>query len=115
MIEQIDIDVIEMRYKDWVAVGYPTAFQLAHEMPALIAEVRRLRTELSKMVQAHNDVFNEWEKASGEAVRATELERQRWIDALEQVYRSAASEFNDIRYRMTISEVCKAIKAKAIE
>lgn len=36
----------------------------------LLAEVGRLKEQVERLVKAHNDMFNNWETASGEAYRA---------------------------------------------
>lgn len=46
-------------------------------IPALIDKIRRTEAALADTVKAHNDVFNLWETASGEAAAADAAERNR--------------------------------------
>ena len=111
MIEARDIDAIEVRFEAWRKRHGDVI--LEQDVPMLIAEVRQLRAELSKMVQAHADVFNEWQKASGEAARATQVERQRWFDAAERVLASFYSRFLGGRDRDSANEVWRNIVMQA--
>lgn len=51
-------------------------------IPALIDKIRRTEAALADTVKAHNDVFNLWETASGEAAAAEEKVRE--LEALVQ-------------------------------
>jgi hypothetical protein len=109
MTEPLDLEAIEAAYTSWCN------YELAEPgvvtwIPPLLAEVRRLETELSKMTQAHNAVFNDWETASGEAARATQVERQRWLDAADRVLASFYAFYMNPRDRDIAREVWTNIR-----
>jgi hypothetical protein len=119
MTEPLDMELIQSHNQNLRAMLVETddigdwqarVRRAVHDTDALLAEVQRLQAELAQMTQAHNAVFDDWETASGEAARATQGERQRWLDAADRVLASFYAFYMNPRDRDIAREVWTNIR-----